>query len=241
MRESRVKKPVLAQARAQFRIEKRQRAGKPHAHRAGLSAHAAAIHGGDDVNRSRRLGELHRLDGAIAPGHVAKIFIRRAAIDGNLAGPERQEDARNGFLAPAGAVKFLFRAFQQAVRWNSTFLLTSKILMISIRCWNAAGPGCLLVAKVESLLRLKSSRLRFLPRVPRQTLIIQINPQFLRAQRPQFILRQHAQHGFAQHPVRARRPQAAWPELPSARRDIRCDGGKFSAPACFRSGESCRR
>ena len=48
----------------------------------------------------------------------------------------------------------------------------------------------------------------FLPRVACQTFIVQINPQLLGPQRPQFIFREHAQHRFAQHPVRTRRPQA---------------------------------
>src|ERR1700730_2687173 len=99
-------KTVLAQARAQFRIEERQRAGKPHAHRARLPTHAAAIHGRDNVNGSRRLGELHRLDGAIAPGNIAKIFIRCAAIDGDFTRSERQENARDRFLAPAGPLQY---------------------------------------------------------------------------------------------------------------------------------------
>src|ERR1019366_5113519 len=38
-------KPVFAQARAQFRLEDRQRAGKPHAQGARRSTHAATVHG----------------------------------------------------------------------------------------------------------------------------------------------------------------------------------------------------
>src|SRR5580692_11759883 len=106
-------KTILAQARSQLRIEDRQRARKPHAHRAGLSADAAAIHRGHNVHGSRRLRKFHRLNRAIAPSHIAKIFFRIAAVDGNLARPERQEDARNGFLASAGSVKLLFCAFRR--------------------------------------------------------------------------------------------------------------------------------
>src|SRR5579864_3382164 len=95
-------KAILAQARAQFRIEERQRAGKPHAHRARLSADAAAVHGCDNINGARGFRKLHRLDGAIAPGHIAKIFVRRPSVNSDLARPKRQKDARNGFLAPAG-------------------------------------------------------------------------------------------------------------------------------------------
>src|SRR6202040_3290144 len=106
-------KAVLAKARAQFRIEQRQRGGKAHAPPARLSAYAAALPGCDDVHGSGGLGELHRFDRAIAPGHIAKIFIRRPAVDGDLARPERQKDAGNGFLAPARSVKSLFCTFQR--------------------------------------------------------------------------------------------------------------------------------
>src|SRR5882672_4628905 len=103
-------KTVLAQPCAEFWIEDGERAGKPHAQRAGLAADAAAIHSGHDIHRIRRLGELHRFHSAIAPVDVAEILVHRPAIDGNLAGTECQKHARHRFFAAACPVKLLLRA-----------------------------------------------------------------------------------------------------------------------------------
>src|SRR5712691_639262 len=104
-------KPVLAQPCAEFRIEEGERAGKPHAQRAGLAAYAPAVHRGHDVDRIRRLGELHRFHGAVAPVDVEEVLVRGSAVDGNLPGTKCQKYSRHRFFAAPRAVKFLFRAF----------------------------------------------------------------------------------------------------------------------------------
>src|SRR4051812_38090879 len=45
------------QLRAQFRIEQDQRAGKAHLYCAGLSIHAATVHGDRGIERSLRLAQ----------------------------------------------------------------------------------------------------------------------------------------------------------------------------------------
>src|ERR1700676_5812760 len=48
---------IFAQARAQLRVEYRERAGQSHAHRARLAANAATIHGGHHVHLILGAGE----------------------------------------------------------------------------------------------------------------------------------------------------------------------------------------
>src|SRR6266403_717047 len=118
----------------------------------------------------------------------------------------------------------------QAVRWDSTFLLTSNPINLELQ-WapNWAHTQFWSVRASRGLLL--SKQLRFLPGIPLQTLIVEINPQFLGAQRAQLILRQHSQDSFPQHPIRSRRA----PALLSTRREIRCDDDRPSVPTCFRS------
>src|SRR6266478_2733854 len=49
--------------------------------------------------------------------------------------------------------------------------------------------------------------LRLLSRVPRQARRVPVHAQLLRAPRPEFVLRQHAENRFADHPVRLRLAQ----------------------------------
>src|ERR1700716_761492 len=95
----------------------------------------------------------------------------------------------------------------QAVRWDSTFLLTSNPINLELqwapnrahtRFWSVRASRGLLLSK----------QLWFLPGMPLQTFIVEVNSQFLGAQRAQLILRQHSQDSFPQHPIRSRRAKA---------------------------------
>src|SRR5882762_3499504 len=92
----------------------------------------------------------------------------------------------------------------QAVRWDSTFLLASNPINLELqwapdrvqtRFWSVRASHGLLLSK----------QLRFLPGMPLQTLVVEINPQFLGAQCAQLILRQHSQDSFSHDPTRSRR------------------------------------
>src|SRR5712664_1090860 len=87
----------------------------------------------------------------------------------------------------------------QAVRWDSTFLLTSNPINLELQ-WAPDRVQTRFRSVRASRRLLLSKQLRFLPGMSLQTLIVEINPQL--------ILRQHSQDSFPQHPIRSRRAQA---------------------------------
>src|ERR1700722_547876 len=100
-------KPVLAQRRPQLRINLRERARKPHAHRSRLTAHTAALHDALHFDLILHLRELQRLNRSRVPGDIAKIFVHRAAIYRKTRRPHLDINARDGLTAAAGAIELL--------------------------------------------------------------------------------------------------------------------------------------
>src|SRR5258705_83923 len=98
-------KSVLAQSRPQFRVEAADRARESHAHRSRLSAHAAALSRGYDINLLGQARELQRLRGVMQPRVIRKILHGGTAVDRKLPRPRPEENARDRFLAASRAVK----------------------------------------------------------------------------------------------------------------------------------------
>src|SRR6266478_2268 len=94
-------KSVLTQRRPQLRIEPRNGPRQSHAHRARLSAHAAAVSRHHHVHLVGDIGEFQRLDRVMLPGVIRKILFDRPVIDGELAAARSQKHARHRFLAPS--------------------------------------------------------------------------------------------------------------------------------------------
>src|SRR5260370_41611443 len=93
-------KSVLAQRRAQLWIKSRNRTRQSHAHRASLSAYAAAMRRHHHVHLVRDIRELQWLARVMLPRVVWKILFHCPAGDGELARAPTQETARHPLLAP---------------------------------------------------------------------------------------------------------------------------------------------
>src|ERR1700688_435128 len=92
-------KSILAQRRAQFRIEHRNGARQAHANRSSLASDSTALGGDHYIPLIVQARELQRFSGVMLPRHVWKIFFRRSAIYLELAGTGAQKNSRNRFLA----------------------------------------------------------------------------------------------------------------------------------------------
>src|SRR6202166_1648692 len=91
-------KSILAQRRAQFRIEHRNGACQAHADRSSLPANSTALGSDDHIHLVVQARELQRFSGVMLPRYVWKIFFRRSAIDLELSGTRAQKNSRNRFL-----------------------------------------------------------------------------------------------------------------------------------------------
>src|SRR5690349_17565837 len=103
-------KSVGPQRRPQLRIEPRNRSRQPHAHRAGLPAHAAAVRGHYDVHLFDKARELQRLGGFVLPGMIREILPHGPVVHGELARTCAKEHAGNRLLAPSCSRKPSLRA-----------------------------------------------------------------------------------------------------------------------------------
>ena len=78
---------------------------------AGLTGHAAALDGADDVNLAEGIGGDQRLTNDQLQGFKAEVIVDVTAIDDDGAGAAFIDaDARDGGLPSAGAVLILFLA-----------------------------------------------------------------------------------------------------------------------------------
>ena len=83
---------------------------------AGLTGHAAALDGADDVNLAEGLGGDQRLTNDQLQGLEAKIIVDVTAVNDDGAGAAFVDaDARDGGLTSAGAVLILFLALVQSL------------------------------------------------------------------------------------------------------------------------------
>src|SRR6267154_4350176 len=98
-------KSVLAQRRPRLRIEPRNRSRQSHAHRASLSAHAAAMRRHYHVHLVRDIRKLQRLDRVMLPRVIRKILLHCPAVDRELTATRTQEHARHRLLAPPRSQK----------------------------------------------------------------------------------------------------------------------------------------
>src|SRR6185437_13929881 len=120
-------KTIFSQPWPQLRVEHRQRARKSHAHRAGLTAHTAALRGRFHVELLHSLGEFQRLDRRGQPRHILEIFFHGAAVHRELARAHFDIHARDRLAAPARAEKLLpctliriWRRSQKSLRKSSS-------------------------------------------------------------------------------------------------------------------------
>src|SRR5260370_16805442 len=93
-------KSVLAQRRAQLWIKSRNRTRQSHAHRASLSAYAAAMRRHHHVHLVRDIRELQWLDRVMLPRVIWKILFHCPAVDGELSSAPTQENTPPPFLSP---------------------------------------------------------------------------------------------------------------------------------------------
>src|SRR5216684_118716 len=86
-------------------LHSRNRSRQSHAHRSGLSAHAATMGCYHDIYLVGDIREFQRLDRVMLPRVIRKILLDRSAVYRELAGPRTQEHARHRFLAPSRTQK----------------------------------------------------------------------------------------------------------------------------------------
>src|SRR5262247_4225185 len=96
--------PGLREHRLQRRIVLDQRARQPMPHRAGLPRLAPAVDVHLDVEGREVIGQHERLADDHAAGLASEERVDWLVVDDEAALPGADEDARDGALAPAGAV-----------------------------------------------------------------------------------------------------------------------------------------
>src|SRR5215467_11668821 len=121
-------KSVLPKRRTKLCIEPAERARQPHAHGPRLSADAAPLSGGHDVNLFNQARELQRLGRVMLPGVIREIFLHRASIHRKPTRARPNKHARNRFLAAARSVKPCLGA--HCGRLNCAQCSSSKQLLV---------------------------------------------------------------------------------------------------------------
>src|SRR6202030_3302397 len=79
-------KSILAQRRAQFRIEHGNGSSQAHADRSSLPANSTALGGDDHIHLIVQVRELQRFSGIMLPRNVREIFFGCSAVYFELAG-----------------------------------------------------------------------------------------------------------------------------------------------------------
>src|SRR5215207_7915732 len=92
---------ALLELGAQVRVGLQQRAGDPVAQRAGLRAHAAAVHACDDIHAVVVADGLERLADVPLQRRAGEEVVQRLAVDRIGAGAGLQDHAGDGGLALA--------------------------------------------------------------------------------------------------------------------------------------------
>src|SRR5689334_16436578 len=84
-------------------VEPGQRAAEAHDDSPGLSRRSAPVRVHQDVHLAAGVRHLQRAEDRLAVALAREVFVERAAVDLNAAGPGRHADARDGGLPPADA------------------------------------------------------------------------------------------------------------------------------------------
>src|SRR5260370_527074 len=256
-------KPVLAQRRAQLWIKSRNRTRQSHAHRASLSAYAAAMRRHHHVHLVRDIRELQWLDRVMLPRVVRKILLHRPAVDRELTATRTQEHARHPLLAPPRSQQPSLCAREWRARRTqcSSSRLDGCPAAISIPVRAAANilsAACGSISNFTSAYSPLRHHLEGTATCGKTNLVTAQRPE-ASAPRAAPILRHPGTRPPSPRAARATCSSAACraplresssptspratssPALPSTRRGTRCANNKLFARPCFPSCELCRR